>query len=91
MKTVEQCWLKNRCKKTCPSFCIKLFKLDFLYNEALITDFQRKHIDLRLDEDGTDKDNFIKLKDIESNILDFINNGKNLYLHSQNTGNGKTS
>ena len=91
MKTINQCWMHDICKKQCPDFCIKLFKLDFLYNEALVSDFQRKHINLRIDEDGTDKQAFMELKKIENNILDFVQNGHNLYIHSQNTGNGKSS
>ena len=52
---------------------------------------QRKHISLRIDADGTDAEAFKALKDIENNIEEFIKNGSNLYLHSINAGNGKSS
>lgn len=95
----NNCFLHDRCKKfnnkECnledEIFCIKLFKLDYLYNESLLTDQQRKYIALRIDADGTDRDEFLKLKDIESNIEKFIENGESLYIYSSNCGNGKTA
>lgn len=92
MIDTKDCWLKDTCKAVCDNtFCIKLFKLDILYNEALLSINQRKHLNLRIDEDGSDRDAFLKLKQIENNIEEFIKNGNNLYLHSINTGCGKTS
>lgn len=85
------CWLRNQCLGECKDFCIKKFKLDYLYNQALFSSTQRNHIDLRLDDDGTDKEAFIQLKSIQDNIEDFISNGKNIFIHSLNCGNGKTS
>lgn len=95
----NNCFLHDRCKKfnnkECnledEIFCIKLFKLDYLYNESLLTDQQRKYIALRIDADGTDRDEFLRLKDIESNIESFIENGESLYIYSSNCGNGKTA
>lgn len=93
----DECFLKNRCKKfaegTClsDSFCIKLFKLDYLYNEALLSKEQRQYMSLRIDADGTDRDVFSKLKDIEENIVSFVNNGSSLYMFSKTCGNGKTA
>lgn len=95
----NDCFLYDRCKKfnnkECNPedgiFCIKLFKLDYLYNESLLTDLQRKYLALRIDADGTDRDEFLRLKNIESNIEDFIKNGESLYIYSSNCGNGKTA
>lgn len=102
MITSEKCWLKSSCTKatkpntTAPClandiFCIKLFKLDFLYNNALVSDKQREHVDLRLDLDGADKAAFTQLATIQQNVVSFVTSGKNLYLHSPITGNGKTA
>lgn len=91
------CYLHESCGKyvkgICPfpDFCIKKFKIDSLFDEALISDIQRKHINLRIDADGTDKAQFMTLKSIEDNIESFVNEGKNLYLYSYNCGNGKSS
>lgn len=88
----KDCWLKNQCNKTdCDKFCIKLYKLDLLYEQALVTSQQRKHIVLRLDEFKKDKDAFIQLKKIEDNIESFIENGGNIFIHSSIVGNGKTA
>lgn len=92
MITNNECWLKNECNcKDCNNFCIKLFKLDNLYEQALIPLNQRKHINFVLDSDGTDREAFKKLKYISDNIDQFIKDGKNIYLHSINVGNGKSS
>ena len=95
----NECFLSDKCKKfknkECniedENFCIKLFKLDYLYNESLLTTEQRKYIALRIDADGTDRDEFIQLKNIEENIETFVNNGDSLYIYSHNCGNGKTA
>ena len=99
MITSKDCYLRNSCKKYVKEpqycsedmFCIKLFKIDELCNNALLTDKQKQKIVLFPDADGTDYDKFIQLKNIETNIVDFVNDGKNLYLHSSKCGNGKTA
>lgn len=88
----SNCWLKDRCNcKDCDTFCVRLFKLDKLYELALVPLHQRKHIKFVLDSNGTDRDEYIKLKNISEDIENFVKNGKNLYIHSTSCGNGKTS
>jgi DNA replication protein DnaC len=65
--------------------------MDSLYSAALITDTQKQHIALKIDQDGTDLEQFNQLASIEQNIVNFITEGKNLYLHSAIPGNGKSS
>lgn len=93
MLDVKDCWMKEQCPKfnRCPEFCMKLFKMSELYDKACISLKQRKHVNLRVDADGTDSDKFIKLRDITKSINNFVSNGESLYIHSCNTGNGKTS
>lgn len=95
----DKCYIRNRCWKynnnskeceTSAAYCPKLFKVDYLYNEALLSPKQRTHTPLRIDEDGTDREQFSRLKHIEDDIENFVNDGCNLYLHSQGCGNGKT-
>lgn len=90
---MSTCFLREVCNgKDCDKdFCLRKYKMDSLYSAALMTDSQKKHITLRVDEDGTDLEQFKQLADIEKNIVNFINEGKNLYLHSANCGNGKSS
>lgn len=88
----KDCWLKNECNhKDCDTFCMRLYKLDYLYNLAHISLQQREHIVLVVDEDGNDVKAFQALKSIEKEIESFVNRGENLYIHSNICGNGKTS
>lgn len=93
------CWLKDQCKKyvsgnkECDEdiFCMKLFKLDALYNLSLLPFNQRRRIDLRLDATMDDEESFVYLKSVQDNIKYFVSDGINLYLYSHITGNGKTA
>jgi DNA replication protein DnaC len=90
---MSKCFLFDVCNhKDCDKeFCIRKYKMDSLYSAALITDSQKQHISLKIDPDGTDLAEFQQLVEIEKNIETFIKEGKNLYLHSSNCGNGKSS
>lgn len=101
MKGVEymdksKCWLigdKKSCnQKDCnSSFCMKFFKLNYLYEASLIPLNCRRHKNLVLDKDNKDLEAFKRLFNIEQDINNFVAEGYNLFLHSNNTGNGKTS
>ena len=90
---MSTCFLREVCNgKDCQKdFCLRKYKIDSLYSAALMTESQKKHITLRVDEDGTDLEQFKQLAAIEQDIVNFISSGKNLYLHSANCGNGKSS
>lgn len=86
------CYLYDRCNHTdCDTFCMRKYKMDFLYEQSLLTEKQREKISLYIDNDGSDLEAFENLKSIQDNILDFVNKGDNLYIHSHICGNGKTS
>lgn len=88
----KDCWLKDRCNhRDCNGFCMRHFKLDNLYDKALIPIHLRKHLKIVVDKDKTDLKEFNYLQSICKNILDFVGQGKNLYIHSTICGNGKTS
>lgn len=97
MITSSECYLKDRCKKAknglCAenTFCQKLFRVDSLFELTLLSQKQRKKIPLVIDSDGTDREEFKLLKSIEDNIIQFVNDGENLYIHSAICGNSKTS
>lgn len=100
MITSNECFLRSVCNKyklpqceckTGDIFCIKLFKTNYLLNEALVSDFQKQRTELKLDANNADRDIFIELKNIENNIENFVDSGKSLYLYSSTTGNGKTA
>ena len=86
----KNCWLYDRCSHIhCDEPCIKRIKLDFLYNEGLISEKQRRRI--KFNPDKKDADAFKYLANISKKIVDFVNKGCNLYIHSKQCGNGKTS
>ena len=103
MITSNECWMKDTCKKYQNSskdcecrnsdvFCIKLFKLQQLYDLSLLTEKQRIRIPLRIDADGTDKQAFERLSVIESDVVRYFSDlGNSLYIYSGNVGNGKTT
>ena len=72
-------------------YCPRKFRLNYLCDEALLTDAQRQRIDLFVDKDNKDRPSFVRMKEIENNIEDFVNKGESLYIHSPITGNGKTA
>ena len=90
---MSNCYLRAVCNgKDCgQDFCLRKYKMDSLYSAALMSESQKQHIVLRVDEDGTDLEQFKQLAEIEKNIVAFVNEGKNLFLHSSNAGNGKSS
>lgn len=97
----DECYLRDTCWKfqnnpdaeckTQNIYCPRLFRMNYLFEESLMSMKQRKHIALRIDEDGTDEEAFTRLKAIETHIEQFVNGGNNLYLHSTTCGNGKTA
>ena len=97
--TANKCYVQDTCKKfhsgecdyTNDSFCIRLYKMDNLYDLSLLTSAQRKNINLYLDNDHTDEEEYLQLQRYKNNILDFVESGSNLYIYSSRTGNGKTS
>lgn len=88
----KDCWLTFQCnQKDCGGFCLRRFKLNYLYEQALVSDEQRKRVSLRLDQSLADKQVFDYLHKVETDIVNFVNSGNNLYLWSNMTGNGKTA
>lgn len=91
----DTCWKFNNnpnaeCK-TANVYCPRFFRMNYLFDESLLSQKQRQYTPLRIDEDGTDLEAFNRLKIIEQNIEDFVSGGNNLYLHSTTCGNGKTA
>lgn len=92
----DSCYVQNTCKKyknkDCQElFCVRLFKIDELFNQSLLSKEQRKHLKLRLDNNRIDEQAYSQLKQYQLNIVDFVDKGSNLYIYSKTTGNGKTS
>jgi DNA replication protein DnaC len=90
---IQNCPYKSKCNGIdCDkNFCMKKYRLDTLYNNSLISESEREIKKLYTDADGTDLAQFQQLAQLETAIVDFVNTGGNLYLHSYFCGNGKTS
>ena len=94
--TSEKCYVQDTCKKfklgkcTDP-FCVRLYKINDLYDKSLLSNEQRLGIKLKLDVDGSDEVPYTMLQKYQQNMMDFVSTGSNLYIFSANTGNGKTS
>lgn len=88
----KNCPFIDACKKVdCDKFCIKRFKTEFFFEQALIPLNKRLRYPLYIDRDGKDAEAFTRLSAIEKSIDSFVENGSNLYLYSKNPGNGKSS
>jgi DNA replication protein DnaC len=91
MITQDKCWYKGVCNldKECSSSCIRFLEMRHLMENSNIP--ESRWFPDTLTPDDCDYDAFCKLADIKSHIVEFVNNGENLYLYSDRTGNGKTS
>lgn len=90
---MSECFLYNNCSRIhCnESFCIRRHKMEILYKLSYIPENKRCPIALHPDNDGTDRDVFVQLAAVKNNIVEYVKEGKNLYLYSNLCGNGKTS
>lgn len=87
------CWYRNFCSNVdtehCTDVCPAFYEMKYLFEQSGIPENLFGNINLQ--PDSSDIDAFIKLKGIKDSINDFVKSGKNLYIWSKNTGNGKTS
>ena len=65
--------------------------MNFLTTYSLLSSKDKYPIPLIPDADGTDKDKFLQLKEIQADINNFVTEGKNLFIYSKITGNGKSA
>lgn len=88
----RNCPFAEKCNHIdCDRFCLKRFKLSYYLDNSFIPENRRKRIPLYLDEDNCDLNAFKILSNIDNTIINFVSNGCNLFIYSQNTGNGKSS
>lgn len=86
----QKCWYKEVCLYRKCSGCIRFTEMNYLMQHSGIPEAKQKPIDLVPTTDA-DKKTFSTLNNIKNNIVDFVDNGSNLYIASKSTGNGKTS
>ena len=89
----EKCWYKRTCNKfdtsQCNSNCIRYMEMDYLIETSNIP--KANQFKNTLIAEKIDLENFKFLTEIKNDIVKFVENGENLYIFSQNLGNGKTT
>jgi len=85
------CWYEEVCseyRQDCKQSCIRYGEMLYLVQSSGIP--KARWYPASLDA-GSDYDNFVELAKIKKDIQTQVNNGFNLYITSEGTGNGKTS
>lgn len=85
----ESCIYKPICEDECTQFCSRYMKMKRLLDESNIPKSLSGFNKLVPAE--CDIEAYLQLSDIRDNIVDFVKKGKQLYLYSDNCGNGKTT
>ena len=85
----KECWYKEVCVYEFCTNCIRFSEMKYLMENSGIP--VNKQLPQTLTACPDDVSAFYKLADIKDNILNFVENGNNLYICSNYTGNGKTS
>lgn len=90
----NDCWYNKSCKyydtNECCGNCIRYMKMHYLANNSLLTPFQQKPKTLNATKDYVDMEAYVELNRIKNNIVEFVESGRNLIIHSEFTGNGKS-
>lgn len=85
----EDCIYNSVCKNKCSDSCIRYIQINRLFELSNLPKMYWKPITIcAVDQDY---DAYLILNDIKSNIVDFVNKGKNLYICSTTCGNAKTT
>lgn len=84
----SDCWYLNVCQSECTQACIRYNEMKYLIDNSGLPVSKQKPISLNTE---IDLDAYYYLADIKDDIKTFVSNGSNLYIASENTGNGKTS
>ena len=88
----KTCWYEQVCSKrhfNCQRTCHRFLEMSFLIENCGMPDAE-KYIK-KLQPCKKDIKAFSRLNEIKSNIVQFVNEGRNLYIYSKNLGNGKTT
>lgn len=87
----SKCWYVESCKEDCDR-CVTYVQMKYQMEHSGLPEAKQRPIALYLTDDNSgDKDAFYRLADIRKGIVEFVEGGKNLYICSKWTGNGKTS
>lgn len=89
------CWYETYCSKqegtpcTRTNICPRYLEMEYLMENSGLPKAKQKSIELQLYDDCDEKA-YERLSEIKCDIVDFVDNRKNLIIAGENTGNGKT-
>lgn len=88
----NECWYKDVCNNhsdNCKQTCIRYIEMNYLISNCGMPNAGKYLKKIRPEK--IDLQAYRTLQAIKDEILDFVNNGSNLYIYSCNCGNGKTT
>lgn len=88
MERNSDCWYLAVCNEDC-SKCVTYPQMKWQFDNSGLPKAKYKPIDLYASDE--DYEVFVSLGEIRKNIVDFVEQGKNLYICGTNPGTGKTS
>ena len=87
----SDCWYADKCTEDCER-CTVYIQLNWQMENSGLPKAKQKSIVLNITEDNRiDKTAYYRLAEIRKDIVNFVESGKNLYICSSRSGNGKTS
>lgn len=87
----SNCWYVNSCVDDCDN-CVVYVQLKWQMDNSGLFKSQQRPINLYIDADNeVDRKAYKRLSAIRSGICEFVDEHRNLYITSENSGNGKTS
>ena len=86
---IQSCWYKRICTEQCSENCIRYKLMYSLFKQSNLPEALWDYKELVCHE--KDLQVYKKLQAKSDSILNFIEAGNNLYIHSENCGNGKTT
>ena len=86
---IQSCWYKRICTEQCSENCIRYKLMYSLFKQSNLPEALWDYKELVCNE--KDLQVYKKLQTKSDAILNFIEEGNNLYIYSENCGNGKTT
>ena len=87
-----ECWYKEVCEsycENCQTLCVRYAEMKYLMEHSNLPVKKRQPQQLSVQE--VDYIAYLRLDTIRKDIVNWVDDGKNLYITSHNMGNGKTS
>ncbi|MCF0114891.1 MAG: hypothetical protein HUJ56_06015 [Erysipelotrichaceae bacterium] len=89
----SKCWYKKVCEFSntdyCGNHCVRFLEMKALLEQSNLP--ESKWFPKKLFVQEVDREAYKKLNDIKSDILNFVRDGRQLYIESKYPGNGKTT